>query len=724
MEAHMNNPMLVKELVEKLSSQYKLNWAMFPKSDETPILKTFSDWIFQIADAASTVVSTVPMSEHKISMCNQFKELNLDDKWKFVKENKLCRQCLNKHKRKCFMNTECGIDGCHAKHHRLLHKNFNVEAASSSRQQHENISSGSKNSHSCKNDQQALFRILPIRLQRKGGYIDTFAFLDEGSSVTVIEKDIFDSLDANSVNKPLCLKWTGNTSRVYESSVQASINILNPENGSKYMLNGVHTVENLDIPTQSLDMDDLIAKYPYLAGVSIKSYKRVKPTILIGADNWKIAVPLKIREGLWNQPIATKTRLGWTIQGPHGKGQQTTWLNIHTCECEKNYNELHKLVKEQFNLEESASKSLVSTEDPKSIETLRTTCRKVDDYYEVGLLWKNHVSKLVESYDNAYKRLMCLNKKFSKDPNLKIVLQSQIDNLLAKGYAKKLNAEDINKSTEGVWYLPIFLIKNANKPGKIRMVWDAAAKSNGACLNDYMHSGPDLLKPLVNVLLNFRVAHYVRDCNADQFKDKYTRAKDAIDRISAVEIPRCYSQYLNEATEIELHTFVDAGEDAYAAVCYIRVFSQHQCDVAIIADDGGVLRAKGRTSFLNPEDVVILPANHHVTTLLVRHIHETFHHISHETVINNIKIKYHIPRLRVSTKAGKWFEKTAPLKVGDIVIIIDDNLPRHCWPKGTIVETVIAKDGQVRQATVQTANSVYQRPTTKLAKLDVGITAK
>ncbi|XP_075167602.1 uncharacterized protein LOC142239717 [Haematobia irritans] len=68
-------------------------------------------------------------------------------------------------------------------------------------------------------------------------------------------------------------------------------------------------------------------------------------------------------------------------------------------------------------------------------------------------------------------------------------------------------------------------------------------------------------------------------------------------------------------------------------------------------DDGGVLRAKGRTSFLNPEDVIILPANHHVTTPLVRHIHETFHHISHETVINNIKSKYHIPHLRALYKS-------------------------------------------------------------------------
>ncbi|XP_073835854.1 uncharacterized protein [Musca autumnalis] len=72
-------------------------------------------------------------------------------------------------------------------------------------------------------------------------------------------------------------------------------------------------------------------------------------------------------------------------------------------------------------------------------------------------------------------------------------------------------------------------------------------------------------------------------------------------------------------------------------------------------------------------------------------------------------------------RRGKWFKKTEPLRVGDIVIIIDENLPRHCWPNGKIINTIIAKDGQVRQATVRTQHGVFQRPTAKLAKLDVGI---
>lgn len=99
---YMNNPMLVKELVDKLSSQYKLNWATYPKDSKVPIMKTFSDWIFQIADAASTVVSVAPTaknasinthteerqplklkcfvcnSDHKVSVCEEFKKFSLE----------------------------------------------------------------------------------------------------------------------------------------------------------------------------------------------------------------------------------------------------------------------------------------------------------------------------------------------------------------------------------------------------------------------------------------------------------------------------------------------------------------------------------------------------------------------------------------------------------------------------------------------------------------------
>ena len=82
-------------------------------------------------------------------------------------------------------------------------------------------------------------------------------------------------------------------------------------------------------------------------------------------------------------------------------------------------------------------------------------------------------------------------------------------------------------------------------------------------------------------------------------------------------------------------------------------------------------------------------------------------------------IAEYLPNL---TRRTKWFRPAMPIAEGDIVIVVDETLPRNCWPRGRVVRTIRSKDGQVRRALVQTATGVLERPAVKLAVLDVGAT--
>ena len=131
----------------------------------------------------------------------EFRKFPLDRKCDIVEKNNLCRHCLNKHKCKCFarkdkMAAVLSIINCYI--------NLMISRLPDKTTLHKQITLSVKQSIQ-------IFRILPIRLYKRNGYISTYAFLDEGSSVPLIEKEVFDLLDLDGEQQSLCLRWTDNT---------------------------------------------------------------------------------------------------------------------------------------------------------------------------------------------------------------------------------------------------------------------------------------------------------------------------------------------------------------------------------------------------------------------------------------------------------------------------------------------------------------------------------
>lgn len=70
------------------------------------------------------------------------------------------------------------------------------------------------------------------------------------------------------------------------------------------------------------------------------------------------------------------------------------------------------------------------------------------------------------------------------------------------------------------WYLPHFSVLNPLKPGKLRLVFDAAARVEGVSLNSRLLKSSQQYKPLPAVLFNFRMRK-VAVCAEDRCSQRF-----------------------------------------------------------------------------------------------------------------------------------------------------------------------------------------------------------
>lgn len=126
-----------------------------------------------------------------------------------------------------------------------------------------------------------MFKIIPIKIcGNNNKFIETFAFIDDGSSTSLIDEEIINKLNLSGIAEPLCLKWTGSVERNEHDSHRICVNV----SGSDQIVHAieVRTVKHLSLPKQTVDIDKLVKEFPYLAGLPVTGYVDATPRLLIG----------------------------------------------------------------------------------------------------------------------------------------------------------------------------------------------------------------------------------------------------------------------------------------------------------------------------------------------------------------------------------------------------------------------------------------------------------
>ncbi|XP_065095683.1 uncharacterized protein LOC135717497 [Ochlerotatus camptorhynchus] len=563
LEEHLCNLTLLHSLTERLPPMIRLNWATHRQSLHAVTISEFSDWLYNLAEAASTVTmpqfsSSFDSKSHRgrkddgflnahteidakvkqpevsggclvchgdcvaVEKCEKFLSFGLSVRWDTLREYKLCRSCLGNHRGPCKIGKLCGKNGCQYKHHRLLHNDAkDKQETLSSSSDNRGPQLGTKSSpetESCNThrggNKAVLFQYIPVILYHNGIELRTHAFLDSGSSLTLMEESLAKELNLRGEKYPLCLRWTADTCRYEKDATIVSLSISGTHSSSsQHSLSEVYTVKDLKLPSQSLPARKLSGKYAQLKGLPIEPYNNVRPKLLIGMSNVRVLHPLEGREGKLDEPVAVKTRLGWTVYGTcpsaGGMASDETPHNFHICFHSHGSDEsLHEAVKNYFALDSLGisvqRNQLLSKEDERALAKLQETTSFKDGQYEVGLLWKFDDVRLPNNRTMALRRHRCLTKRMEREPDLSETLREKMADYERKGYIRKLTPEESRKTGNRTWYLPIFPVFNPNKPGKVRIVFDAAACFGGVSLNSMLMKGPDQLNDLPPVLYKFR----------------------------------------------------------------------------------------------------------------------------------------------------------------------------------------------------------------------------
>ena len=169
--------------------------------------------------------------------------------------------------------------------------------------------------------------------------------------------------------------------------------------------------------------------------------------------------------------------------------------------------ELHEQVTQWWSTEAFGTKyhdaHKLSKLDEMALNILNSTTKWAGGRYETGLLWSDPTVQLPSNYSDALARLRSIERRFDRDRELASSYRATIEEYVREGYARKLLPSELAVRTAREWLLPHHAVVSRHKQ-KVRVVFDAAARSSGTCLNDHLLTGPNVTNSLVGVLMRFR----------------------------------------------------------------------------------------------------------------------------------------------------------------------------------------------------------------------------
>ncbi|XP_039312415.1 uncharacterized protein LOC105199508 [Solenopsis invicta] len=255
------------------------------------------------------------------------------------------------------------------------------------------------------------------------------------------------------------------------------------------------------LPLYESDMRVNVSGWSHLAGLTLADpdFLRADPVdLLLSANVYATILRTGLRRGGPGQPAAQRTSLGWLLVGPVSAAETPSRALALHCRVE---DDLTSLVRGFWQQEELSVGPAPLTSSEQECEDLfsHSHRRQDDGRYVVRLPVVNPLPDLAATRRAALRALTGTEKRFTRDDRLR---ELYLDFMRTYEELEHMVRSDAATGTR-VSYLPHHgVLREASSTTKLRVVFNGSTTvSSGESLNRSLLVGPNLLPPLVDILL-------------------------------------------------------------------------------------------------------------------------------------------------------------------------------------------------------------------------------
>ena len=229
--------------------------------------------------------------------------------------------------------------------------------------------------------------------------------------------------------------------------------------------------------------------------------------LLLGARDVARVLTGKMKR-IDDSTLAVETIFGWVVIGEVSKtlddASATMMLSIaQPLDLEDDDRCATRLWElEAIGIDEDSS-TAVDVNADSTVVHFESTIKLQNGRYHVKLPWKENHPLLPSNKDLVTSRLKVLLRRMKNSPELMQQYAAHLQDHADRGFTEEVPAEELNGRPGAVHYLHHRPVIRADKVStKIQSVFDASAGQPS--LNSCLETGPNLIRPLMDILIRFR----------------------------------------------------------------------------------------------------------------------------------------------------------------------------------------------------------------------------